>query len=54
MHQGGSRTVAEQEDETDRALLAVLLDDGSPMWSIEELVRFMGNRIDVADSLARL
>jgi hypothetical protein len=54
MQQEGSRTVVEADTETDRAVLAVLLNEGPQLWSVDELVRTIGNTIEVQDSLARL
>jgi hypothetical protein len=55
MQDESTRTVAEQEDATDKAILALLLtpEEQRP-WSQHEVELEMGDRIETIDSLARL
>lgn len=42
-------------DQVDQRVLHLLLfEPGSPLWAIDDLVREIGSRIDVHDSLSRL
>lgn len=48
-------TVAEEEDRIDMAILGLLLERGTrDPWSVEEVVREIGDKIAVLDSLVRL
>ncbi|HEY7892112.1 MAG TPA: hypothetical protein VIC05_07885 [Solirubrobacteraceae bacterium] len=47
--------VGERDDLDDGILLTMLLDSEPPgLWSVEEVVRALGNRTGAADSLMRL
>ncbi len=47
--------VGEDEDRDDAAVLALLLDsDNQRPWSTDKLLREIGDRVTMADSLARL
>jgi hypothetical protein len=47
--------LAEQDELDDGMVLAVLLDSNQPgLWSADELIRALGNRVSAADSLMRL
>ncbi len=47
--------VGDDEDRNDAAVLALLLDpDDQRPWSTDELLREVGDRVTMADSLARL
>lgn len=48
-----TRSVAAIEADTDRALLAVLLDDPGP-WAVEEVERELSDPVKAVDGLARL
>jgi predicted transcriptional regulator len=55
MQENPTPTVADQERHSDREILELLLDhEEQRPWSVEELAREMGERIDTLDSLARL
>jgi hypothetical protein len=42
------------EEQIDLAVLTLLLDDHARLWSDDEVVREVGDRIAAVDSLARL
>ena len=48
------QTVADEEAQTDQAVLGLLLTDSAAIWSVEEMVSEIGDRINVADSINRL
>jgi hypothetical protein len=55
MHDKPTRSVAEQEQTIDRAVLALLLDrDEQRPWSQREVELEIGDHLDTVDSLARL
>jgi len=55
MHHKGIPAVAvEQDRETDRAILDLLLIDAHAPLSVEEIAREIGNVNDATDGLARL
>lgn len=55
MHDSDIHSVARYDDKIDQAILGLLIDDRcSPQWAIEELVREIGDRVAVEDSLRRL
>jgi hypothetical protein len=55
MHDEEVGNAAQEDDRLDRAILDLLLHDQScGPWAIEELVREIGDRAAVEDSLARL
>ena len=45
---------AEREARTDNAVLDFMLIGPSWPWSVEEIVRELGNKVDAEDSVARL
>jgi hypothetical protein len=55
MHEQGIPDGLLREDEVDRALLFLLVNDEAALpWSVEELAREIGGAVVVQDSLARL
>ncbi len=48
------QTVADEEAQTDQALLGLLLTDSAAIWSVEEMASEIGNPIHVVDSINRL
>jgi len=48
-----TRPVAEQEADTDRAILAVLLADPG-LWSVAEIGRELANPVEAENGIARL
>jgi hypothetical protein len=54
MQNEGLRTDAHDADLVDQAVLALLVNEDVVLWAIEELVREIGDPLDVDDSLARL
>jgi predicted transcriptional regulator len=55
MHDQRSPDVGEEERHDDRRVLALLLEpDNQRPWSTDELLREIGDRVVMADSLARL
>lgn len=49
------QTVADEEAQTDQAILGLLLTDSAAIWSVEEMVSEIGNNpIHVTDSINRL
>jgi hypothetical protein len=48
------QTVADEEAQTDQAVLGVLLTDSAAIWSVEEMASEIGNPIHVTDSINRL
>ncbi len=47
-------SVADQEERADAHLLGLLLDPAAPVWAVDDLAREVGDRVTLADSLARL
>ena len=45
---------AEQDETFDRAVMGLLLSEYSGLWKVAEVEREIGDRVGVADSLARL
>jgi len=55
MHDKASPTPADDEDRVDSGILAMLVHDESQRpWTVDEVAREVGDRIDTADGLARL
>ncbi len=55
MHQTASqRSVVDDENRIDHAILTLLLNEHSQPWAGEELVREIGDAIEVTDSIRRL
>jgi hypothetical protein len=55
MHQQGIPSAPLDDDEIDRAILALLIGESAAgPWAVEELVREIGDPIVVDDALARL
>jgi predicted transcriptional regulator len=55
MHDQRSPTVAEDEERADFAVLHLLTDDDAQRpWTVDEVAREIGDRIEAEDSLARL
>jgi hypothetical protein len=54
MQDEGSRTIAEYDDAIDRTLMALLLDDGSQLWSLDELARIFGDPVEAQDAVQHL
>ncbi len=49
------QTVADEEAQTDQAILGLLLADSAAIWSIEEMASEVGNNpIHVTDAINRL
>lgn len=48
------QTVADEEAQTDQAVLGLLLTDSAAIWSVEEVASEIGNLIHVTDSVNRL
>ena len=48
------QTVADEEAQTDQAVLGLLLTDSAAIWSVEEMASEIGNPIHVTDSINRL
>jgi hypothetical protein len=49
------QTVADEEAQTDQAVLELLMTDSAAIWSVEEMVSEIGNNpIHVTDSINRL
>jgi hypothetical protein len=48
------QTVADEEVQTDQAVLGLLLTDSAAIWSVEEMASEIGNPIHVTDSINRL
>lgn len=48
------QTVADEEAQTDQAILGLLLTDSAAIWSVEEMASEIGNPIHVTDSINRL
>jgi predicted transcriptional regulator len=46
--------VAHQGAQTDRVVMALLLDQHPGLWRADEIARELGDDVGVADSLARL
>jgi hypothetical protein len=53
-NQANRSPVAEQDEETDRTIMALLLSQYHGLWKADEIVREIGDEIAVQDSLARL
>jgi hypothetical protein len=55
MHpEGISSPASEQDDQIDRAVMALLLSEYLGLWRADEIAREIGDDVEVADSLARL
>jgi len=48
------QTVADEEAQTDQAVLGLLLTDSAAIWAVEEMASEIGNPIHVTDSINRL
>ena len=48
------QTVADEEAQTDQAVLGLLLTDSAAIWSVEEMASEIGNPLHVTDSINRL
>lgn len=44
----------EAETQTDQAILGLLLADTAPIWSVDEVVQAIGDRLTAVDGLNRL
>lgn len=53
-HISSQRTVHDDEQRIDQAIVTLLLEDETQLWSIDELARDIGNRVEVTDSIERL
>jgi hypothetical protein len=54
MHDEDMRSPAEQDNEIDAAVLALLLDERFDVWATVEVEREIGDAVATKDSLARL
>lgn len=54
MHDEDMGSVAEQDNEIDAAVLALLLDERFDVWATVEVEREIGDAVATKDSLARL
>jgi hypothetical protein len=54
MRDQGYSSAVEQDDATDQAIMGLLLIDHPGLWSVEEVVREMGDELRAQDGLSRL
>jgi hypothetical protein len=54
MQDKGISPAVDRDNETDRAIMDLLLIDSPGPWAVEEVAREIGNANDATDGLARL
>lgn len=54
MQDQGISSAVERDNETDRAIMDLLLIDSAGPWAVEEIARAIGDANDTSDGLSRL